>query len=428
MDDLGWATTTSVDLTIGDTPPIISVTGAGNAIQQNDYEISFSAVDPGLETLSKWIVHWGDGSVDELSANSTLASHRYTTTGSYSVLVQLQDGDGVHDAVVHNVTVVCGNAAPTAVDDSFNIAHGGAINGASVTQWFDDDWTYRRLLQVPLVDNSVSLTNHPVLVRLHESASDAIQVDYAQFATGGNDLRFVDLSGNQLAYQIESWNTNGYSSIWVNLPQLQTSGNQNQFYLYHGNSGAAAGQTPSDVWNSQYVGVYHLNATTTDSSANALDGSGSSLTNLGGRIASGRLFNGSSSTLDLGSAAELDNLFDGGGSVSAWIYLLGWGENGFGRILDKSDSTSADGGFGLQVTQTSGSNGQLLFEQGFSGAVGRCEPLQAPFRSSNGTSSRWFTTTAAQPMHQPSTSMVCSRLSRFHRHPPEPVIRMRPAA
>ncbi len=224
---------------------------------------------------------------------------------------------------------------------------------------------------MPLVDNSVSLTNHPILIRLHATASDAIRVDYSQFATNGNDLRFVDLAGNQLAYQIESWNTNGYSSIWVNIPQLQTANDQNQFYMYYGNSGAAVGANPAAVWNSQYVGVYHLSADTADSTTNALNGSGASLANSTAQIGGGKLFNGTNSSLDLGSSTQLDNLFDGGGTVSAWIYLLGWGENGFGRILDKSDSTSAANGFAFQVAQTAGTDGQLMFEQGFSGSVGR---------------------------------------------------------
>ena len=119
VDNLGWANTTSVDLTVADTAPTISVTGSGNAVQQNDYAINFNAADPGIETVAKWIVQWGDGSSDELIASSTLATHRYSTTGSFSVLVQLQDSDGIHDAVLHNVTVVAGNAAPTAIDDIF---------------------------------------------------------------------------------------------------------------------------------------------------------------------------------------------------------------------------------------------------------------------------------------------------------------------
>ncbi len=371
VDNLGWSNVANANLTVGDTSPSITVTGSGSAVQQNDYTVSFSAVDPGTETISKWIVQWGDGTSDELAAGSSTATHRYSSTGNFSILVQLQDGDGVHNAVAHQVTVVAGNAAPVAADDSFHIAHGGAISGANVTQWFNDAWDYRRLLQVPLADNSVSLTNHPILIRLHATASDAIRVDYGQFAANGNDLRFIDLAGNQLAYQIESWNPNGYSSIWVNIPQLETAGNKNQFYMYYGNSGASAGASPSAVWNSQYVGVYHLNSDTADSTTNALDGTDSSLTGANGQIAGGRMFNGFSSALDLGSAPQLDNLFDGGGSVSAWIYLFGWGENGFGRILDKSDSTSAANGFAFQVAQTAGTDGQLIFEQGFSGSVGR---------------------------------------------------------
>jgi len=46
-------------------------------------------------------------------------------------------------------------------------------------------------------------------------------------------------------------------------------------------------------------------------------------------------FNGTTSKIDAGSATAIDNFFDGGGSIVAWINADAGGENDAGRILDK---------------------------------------------------------------------------------------------
>ena len=64
-------------------------------------------------------------------------------------------------------------------------------------------------------------TNFPVLVRLSESTITGFH--YSDFYADGSDLSrvdigFVDAAGNGLAYEIDTWNTNGVSLVWVNLP------------------------------------------------------------------------------------------------------------------------------------------------------------------------------------------------------------------
>ena len=52
------------------------------------------------------------------------------------------------------------------------------------------------------------------------------------------------------------------------------------------------------------------------------------------------LFNGTSDTITCGSDSSIDDIFDGGGTVSAWIFALDIGENDYGRIIDKTDAAS----------------------------------------------------------------------------------------
>ncbi len=74
-------------------------------------------------------------------------------------------------------------------------------------------------------------------------------------------------------------------------------------------------------------------------------------------------FDGVDDYIDAGSDASIDNVFSGTGSFTAWIYITGWGEGGWGRIVDKASSTIATSGWNLQMN---GSNAQLLYATGFS--------------------------------------------------------------
>jgi len=58
---------------------------------------------------------------------------------------------------------------------------------------------------------------------------------------------------------------------------------------------------------------------------------------VGGNCISGRCidFTGAADYINAGSNANLDNIFNGGGTVSAWINPQSWGPGGFGRILAK---------------------------------------------------------------------------------------------
>ncbi|MGI9341198.1 MAG: LamG domain-containing protein, partial [Gammaproteobacteria bacterium] len=80
-------------------------------------------------------------------------------------------------------------------------------------------------------------------------------------------------------------------------------------------------------------------------------------------------FDGSNDYVDLTSDAELDDVFVGGATVMAWIEPAGWGENGYGRIFDKSSSpSSTNDGWALRMSTDNG--GIINFGQGFTGGRG----------------------------------------------------------
>ena len=116
-----------------------------------------------------------------------------------------------------------------------------------------------------------TLTNVPVLVRLSSAISG---FDYADFAEGATDLVFCDeAEATVFPHEIDEWNPNGESLIWVRLPVLEAG---TVFKAGWGGLAATAAETAATahaVW-SDYAGVWHMNeasGTAFDSTTNGLD-------------------------------------------------------------------------------------------------------------------------------------------------------------
>ncbi|MEI8340267.1 MAG: DUF2341 domain-containing protein [Verrucomicrobiota bacterium] len=101
-------------------------------------------------------------------------------------------------------------------------------------------------------DRVEPLSNFPVLVKLGPA------FPYHQFISGnGDDLRFHDASQNELKYQIESWSPGGISSVWVQVPRLQSNGS---IWAAWGNPNLASKPdyiNIGGVWSQGYAAVYH---------------------------------------------------------------------------------------------------------------------------------------------------------------------------
>lgn len=253
------------------------------------------------------------------------------------------------------------NLAPTATTDNYVLNEDSTLTTTVAPGWFNNQWTMRQKVTFNNGSGTV-LTNQAVLVTL-----DGTKIDYTKTLDNGQDLRFIDGNGALLDYEIESWNETGTSRVWVRVPQIDAASNTDFVWMYYGNSQAANVQNPGAVWSNQKA-VLHMNGTPTDSSSNALTVTTSGALAIGGVSAGARDFDGVDDFIKLGSSAEVNNLFASGGTISAWINPDGWGENGYGRILDKAATTfGANGpGWALQVT----SSGAILFEHGFSSAAG----------------------------------------------------------
>ena len=130
------------------------------------------------------------------------------------------------------------------------------------------DWSgYTRSFDItfPGYTGSETLTDFPVLVRLSAARND-FQYAKCKLPDGG-DLRFSDAEGNLLAHEIDTWNPDGESLVWVKVPSLNASTKITAHY----SCSTPVAVTPSDVWSNGYAGVWHFdeeNRQQLDSTAN----------------------------------------------------------------------------------------------------------------------------------------------------------------
>src|SRR3990167_5443494 len=149
----------------------------------------------------------------------------------------------------------------------------------------DSSWKYRKKVTFNNTDanlgvTSENLVNFPVLVKLSSS-----NIDYTKTQDSGQDIRFTDTDGSDLAYEIEKWDETGTSWVWVKVPQIDINSSTDYIYLYYGNTSATDHQQATSVWDSNFSMIQHLKETSgthQDSTSNDFDSTTVSVGNQGG--------------------------------------------------------------------------------------------------------------------------------------------------
>ncbi|MFX1233111.1 MAG: DUF2341 domain-containing protein [Promethearchaeota archaeon] len=123
------------------------------------------------------------------------------------------------------------------------------------------------------ISGSSNLTNFPILISLYDMDL------HTDVQSNGNDIAFYD-GKNWLDHEIELFNrdhntTHAFLVSWVRIPSLSPMVDT-KIYMYYGNSTMYSIQNPDGVWDTNYVGVWHLSEDPTnpikDSTTNNNDG------------------------------------------------------------------------------------------------------------------------------------------------------------
>jgi hypothetical protein len=174
----------------------------------------------------------------------------------------------------------------------------------------------------------------------------------------------------QLDHEIEKYTaTSGLLTAWVRLPSVNTNtaASDTIIWVYYGNPDVTSSmENKSGVWDhdTYYKLVTHMrdNPDTShvaDSTQNANNGTktgaGNPAVTTSGQISDAQTFNGTTSYINAGSAASIDNIFTSGGTAEAWIYPTGWGEGSYGRIYDKANTDTNGWAFYVNNIDVTGS-------------------------------------------------------------------------
>ncbi len=122
--------------------------------------------------------------------------------------------------------------------------------------WWNDNWSYRKAIVINHNYVEADLVNFPVLISLTDSNLGT----HAQ--EDGDDIIFISQIGRRLSHEIESFSTStGALVAWVKIPSL-SSADDTLIYMYYGNAGVGDQSDAENVWDENYVGVWHLNEAT----------------------------------------------------------------------------------------------------------------------------------------------------------------------
>ena len=134
----------SFSVTVANVAPSVDLSGDPNVAEGSPYTLSISAVsDPGTDTVSSYLVAWGDGNSDTVSAADLATAggqlaHTYADgPADHTISVTLTDEDGDF-ANATTLPVHVTNVAPTV-----------SLNGAAAVDESDTPYAYSFLVSDP---------------------------------------------------------------------------------------------------------------------------------------------------------------------------------------------------------------------------------------------------------------------------------------
>ena len=186
-----------------------------------------------------------------------------------------------------------------------------------------------------------TLANFPVLVRISPERISGFS--YADCAADGRDIAFVDAEGNALDREIDTWDTEGESLVWVRIPSFSSSTTFTMTYKDQAVMVQPLCQTNGAVWTAAgYIGVWHFGengGTAVDSTGHGLDATETGSSSLAPQSKVGGARAVASGALQV---ADYESTYGGATvfSASGWFYCPGV-TAGYRSIMNKKTSAGA---------------------------------------------------------------------------------------
>lgn len=163
--------TESLNITVNDAAPTVQLSTTSTGLLEGDPTtpliVNIAVTDPGLDTVSSFIINWGDGIVETLPGTATSASHTYADSGTFNVTVdEVLNEDGSFTNSSNTLNVIVGDVGPTIIDTALVIPATGRESSpiflqaaAFGTQTGSDTLSFEWTITRP--DNSTFTINQP---------------------------------------------------------------------------------------------------------------------------------------------------------------------------------------------------------------------------------------------------------------------------
>ena len=170
-------------------------------------------------------------------------------------------------------------------------------------------YTTRKKITIDYTKIDDDLTDFPVLVKLTSS-----NFDFSKANSDGFDVRFTSDNGTTLLkYERERHDSdNEVAEYWVKIPSISST-EDTDFYLYFRSLDTADGADPTNVWDSSFKMVQHMNDKTTstieDSTSNNNDGTKKGANEpieADGKVAKAQDFDGTDDYITVPDSSSLD--------------------------------------------------------------------------------------------------------------------------
>ena len=211
--------------------------------------------DPATRTVNRAVYLNGESQVGSWTAGGTLdGAMKSTSSSTFTLGGQAKANNGSFPGAIDEVRI--SNIARSA--DWIKATYDTVNDPAFASYDVDYDWRpYAYCFSVTFngAPANALLLDFPVLVRLSENSPRDFHYADCRLPNGG-DLRFCVDDGKPLPCEVEMWNTNGESLVWVKMPELMRG---TKLTAYYGREDVPE-VSATEVWDEHYLAVWHLDA------------------------------------------------------------------------------------------------------------------------------------------------------------------------
>ncbi|MGB2783367.1 MAG: DUF2341 domain-containing protein, partial [Atribacterota bacterium] len=120
------------------------------------------------------------------------------------------------------------------------------IQEVQAADWYNSNWGYRREITVITDPAAATPADYQVLVTL---TTDDMGNPYTNVNADGSDIFFTNTNGTSpIDYWIESWDNEGDSEVWVEVPDAIDANSSKIIYMYYGNPSASSASNGTNTF------------------------------------------------------------------------------------------------------------------------------------------------------------------------------------